>query len=116
MPIASTCFMKARIPGTTIAHLLKLYEREILIQGAGQAVVRDNIVHFSGNAKPVNRNARKFADYTNGRLIIDETDATFEVCLEAEYPGWKFLFDVYFTKLRDDLEKELQPTPVDKEI
>ena len=108
MPIAATYFIKAQIPGTTIAHLLKLYEREILIQGAGQAVIRDNSVAFSGSATPQNRYARKFADYTDGRLIIRETATTFEVVLEAEYPGWKFLFDVYFTKLRDDLERELQ--------
>jgi len=116
MPIASTCFIKAQIPGTTITHLLKLYEREILIQGAGQAIIREHIVHFSGSASPVNRHARKFADYTDGRLIIQETATTFEVCLEAEYPGWKFLFDVYFTKLRDDLERELQSALANKEI
>ncbi|SEW24319.1 hypothetical protein [Chitinophaga arvensicola] len=108
MPIASTSFLKARIPGASVAQLLKLYEREILTQGAGQTAIRDNMVAFSGSSQPVNRQAKKFADYTDGRLIVTETDSTFEVCLEAEYPGWKFLFDVYFTKLRDDLEKELQ--------
>ena len=33
MPIASTYFIKAQIPGTTIDKLLQLYEREL--QNAG---------------------------------------------------------------------------------
>jgi hypothetical protein len=30
------------------------------------------------------------------------------VFLEAESPKWIFFFDIYFTKLRNDLERELQ--------
>ena len=108
MSIASTYFIKAQIPGTTIHDLLKMYEREILIQGAEQTFIRDNVVEFSGRAKPLSRYGNKFANFSEGRLIIEETATEFEVFLEAESPKWIFLFSVYFTSLRDDLERELQ--------
>lgn len=46
MSVASTWFIKAQIPGTTLDRLLKLYEREILIQGAGETAIRGNVVEF----------------------------------------------------------------------
>lgn len=36
------------------------------------------------------------------------SESEFEVLLEAQSPKWILLFDVYFTKLRNDLERELQ--------
>jgi hypothetical protein len=107
MPIASTYFIKAQIPGTTIDKLLRLYEREILIQGAGQTRIKDNAVEFSGGFV-LNRYGNKFANFSNGRLVIEETDTDLKVYLEADRPRWISLFDVYFIKLRDDLERELQ--------
>jgi hypothetical protein len=85
-----------------------LYEREILIQGAGQATIKNNTVEFSGRSLPFNRYENKFAGFSEGRLIIEETETEFEVYLEAESPKWIFLFDVFFTTLRNDLERELQ--------
>ena len=41
-------------------------------------------------------------------MIIEETEMKYEVFLEADRPKWVFLFDVYFTKLRDNLERELK--------
>jgi len=108
MPIASTYFIKSQIPDTTMDQLLKMYEREILIQGAGQTAIRGNVVEFSGSTPLFNRYENKFAGFSEGRLIIEETETEFEVFLEAESPKWIIFFDIYFTKLRNDLEMELQ--------
>jgi hypothetical protein len=99
MSIASTYFIKAQVPSATIQRLLRLYEREILIQGAGQAVIKGNSVEFSGGSKLLNRYGNKFAGFSDGLLIIKETEMEFEVYLEADHPKWIFLFDVYFEKL-----------------
>ena len=107
MAIASTYFIKAQIPTATIDRLLNLYKREILIQGADEAVIVNNAVAFSGGS-PLRRYGNKFANFTEGRLIIEETETEFEIFLEADHPKWIFLFDVYFKTLRDDLERELQ--------
>ena len=108
MPIASTYFIKAQIPGTTIERLLKLYEREILIRGAEQASINGNTVAFSGSSGAFNRYGQQFAHFSDGQLIIEETETEFEVSLVAQSPKWIFLFDVFFTSLRNDLERELQ--------
>jgi hypothetical protein len=108
MSIATTYFIKAQIPGVAIDRLLKMYEREILIQGARQTAITGNTVEFSDTAAIVNRYARHFAGFVDGRLIIEETASEFEVSLEAESPKWILLFDVFFTTLRNDLERELQ--------
>jgi hypothetical protein len=108
MALASTYFIKGQIPGVERERLLEIYKREILIQGAGSANIRDNVVEFSGGSSLFSRYGNKFAGFTNGRLIVDETEAEFEVYLEAKWPKWKFFFDVYFTTLRNDIERELQ--------
>lgn len=107
MSIASTYFIKAQIPGVGLSRLLELYQREILIQGAGQAYIRGNIVEFSGGSW-LRRYGNKFGGFTDGRLIIEESASEFEVYLEAKRPKWILFFDVYFTSLRNDLERELQ--------
>ncbi|MHA4812559.1 hypothetical protein ACX0G9_30985 [Flavitalea flava] len=107
MTIASTYFIKAQIPTATIGRLLNLYKREILIQGAADAVIIDNIVEFSGGSQ-ARKYGNKFADFSGGRLIIEETETEFEINLEAHFPKWILLFDVYFISLRDNLERELQ--------
>ena len=107
MALASTYFIKAQIPGATIGQLLDLYRREILIQGADEAVIVGNMVEFSGGS-PIRKYGNKFANFSEGKLIIEETETEFEVFLEAEHPKWIFLFDVYFITLRNDLERELQ--------
>jgi hypothetical protein len=110
MSIASTYFIKAQLPGTTINDLLKLYEREILIRGAGQTAINDNTVEFSGNSGILSwyGHGQEFAHFSEGRLVIEETETTFEVYLEAKSPKWILLFDVFFTSLRNDMERELQ--------
>lgn len=107
MAIASTYFIKAQIPTATIDRLLNLYKREILIQGADEAVIVNNVVEFSGGS-PLRKYGNKFANFSEGRLIVEETETEFQIFLEAEHPKWIFLFNVYFVKLRDDLERELQ--------
>jgi len=107
MSIATTYFIKAQIPGADINQLLDLYKREILIQGAEYAQINGNIVEFSGGSS-IRKYGNKFAGFSQGQLIIEETDTEFEVYLEADSPKWILLFDVYFTKLRNDLERELQ--------
>lgn len=107
MSIASTYFIKAQIPGIDIVRLLELYKREILIQGAGYADINNNVVEFSGGSI-TGRRGNKFAGFSQGQLIIEETASEFEVYLEADSPKWLLLFGVYFTKLRNDLEKEIQ--------
>lgn len=108
MAIASTYFIKAQIPGADIGRLLELYEREILEQGAGETAIRENMVEFSGTAAHTGQYGRKFAGFSEGQLIIEETETTFEVRLEAGHPKWMPLFDVYFETVRNDLERELQ--------
>jgi len=107
MSIASTYFIKGQIPGVDLDKLLELYKREILIQGAGQAWIRENMIEFSGGSM-FRRNGSWFAGFTDGRLIIEETESEFEVYVEAKRPKWVLFFSVYFTKLRNDLERELQ--------
>ena|ERR1700754_4141172 len=107
MSIASTYFIKAQTPKATLDRLLSLYEREIRIQGAEQTTITGNAIEFSGGS-PTRRYGNKFANFSEGRLIIEETETEFLVYLEARRPKWILLFDVYFTKLRDDLERELQ--------
>jgi len=65
------------------------------------------VVKFSGGS-PLRRYGNKFANFSEGQLIIEETETEFEIFLEAEHPKWILLFDVYFITLRDDLERELQ--------
>ena len=108
MPIATTYFIKAQIPSATLTDLLRLYERSILEQGANYTFITGNTVEFDGTAPFTHRYGRKFAGFSDGRLVIEETDTTYEVILEAESPSWILLFDVYFTTLRDDIERELQ--------
>jgi len=107
MSIATTYFIKAQIPGADITRLLELYKREILIQGAEYAEINGNVVEFSGGSS-TRKFGNKFAGFSQGQLIIEETESEFEVYLEADSPKWILLFDVYFTKLRNDLERELQ--------
>ena len=107
MSIATTYFIKGQIPNATIDDLLRLYNLAILEQGAGESVIRENRVEFEGRAWLSTR-SRKFASFRQGTLTIEETDTTFEVTLEAQWPRWVPLFDVYFTYLRDDIERELQ--------
>ena len=107
MSISTTYFIKAQIPGTDITHLLELYKREILIQGAGYAEINRNVVEFSGGSR-IGRHGNKFVGFSQGQLIIEETVSEFEVYLEADSPRWILLFDIYFTKLRNDLEREIQ--------
>lgn len=107
MSIASTYFIKAQIPTATIDRLLNLYKREILIQGADEAIIVNNVIEFSGGSL-FRAHGNKFANFSEGRLIIEETETEFEIFLEAEHPKWILLFDVYFITLRDDLERELQ--------
>jgi hypothetical protein len=106
MSIATTYFIKAQISGVDINRLLELYKREILIQGANSAEIIGNRVEFSGGSSL--KYGNKFAGFTNGQLNIEESDSEFEVYLEADHPKWLLLFDVYFEKLRNDLERELQ--------
>ena len=110
MSLASTYFIKAQIPGITLHDLLTLYQREILIGGAGFTAIVENKVAFSGTADDVSfrRRRGRFSDFTNGLLIIEESETEFEVYLEADSPKFLLLFDVFFTTLRDDLERELQ--------
>ncbi|MCW3467039.1 hypothetical protein [Chitinophaga nivalis] len=108
MPIASTSFIKGQIPGTTQAQLLSLYQREILFGGAGEAHIRDNTVTFSGCAANGSQQIGKFSNFDEGRLIINETDTSFLVSLEADNFEKIFLFSFFFTKLKEDLERELQ--------
>jgi hypothetical protein len=108
MPIATTYFIKAQIPGTDVHRLLKVYLREIMIQGAESATIRGNTVEFSGGSGSSRAYRSKFAGFTAGRLIIEETESEFEIVLEADSPKWILLFDVYFTTLRNDIERELQ--------
>src|SRR5689334_11063182 len=103
MSIASTYFIKAQIPRVDINRLLDLYKREILIQGAEYAEINGNVVEFSGGSS-IRKYGNKFAGFTQGQLVIEETESEFEVYLEADSPKWILLFDVYFTKLRNDLE------------
>lgn len=107
MSIATTYFIKAQIPETDITDLLALYKCEILIQGASSAQINGNVVEFSGGAR-LGRHGAKFAGFSQGQLIIEETVSAFEVYLEADSPKWILLFSVYFTKLRNDLEREIQ--------
>ena len=110
MSLASTYFIKAQIPGITLHDLLTLYQREILIGGAGFTAIVENKVAFSGatdDYSPRHRGGR-FSGFTNGLLIIEESETEFEVYLEADSPKFLLLFDVFFTTLRDDLERELQ--------
>jgi len=107
MPIATTYFIKAQLPGADVNRLLELYKREILIGGAAYAEIVGNTVEFSGGSS-LRKYGNKFAGFPQGQLIIEEIESAFEVYLEAESPKWIFLFDVYFTKLRSDLERELQ--------
>jgi hypothetical protein len=108
MSLAETYFIKSQLPPTTINHLLRLYERAIIEQGAGHTRIVDNTVEFSDNAFITHRFGRKFAGFADGRLIIQETDSTFDVSLDATSPTWIPLFDVYFITLRDNIERELQ--------
>jgi len=107
MSIATTYFIKGQIPGVDINRILELYKREILIQGAEYAAISGNSVEFYGRAG-LHNHGNNFAGFSEGQLIIEETESEFEVFLEAESPRWILLFDVYFTKLRNDLERELQ--------
>lgn len=108
MSLAETYFIKSQLPSTTIHDLLRLYERAIIEQGAGHTQIVDNTVEFSENALITHRFGRKFAGFSDGRLIIHETDTTFDVSLDAASPTWIPLFDVYFITLRDNIERELQ--------
>jgi len=107
MSIATTYFIKAQIPRADINRLLELYKREILFKGAGYAQINGNVVEFSGGSS-IRKYGNKFTGFSQGRLVIEETVSEFEVYLEADSPKWILLFDVYFTKLRNDLERELQ--------
>ena len=107
MSIATTYFIKAQIPEAAINHLLELYKREILIQGAEYAQINGNVVEFSGGSS-IRKYGNKFAGFSQGQLVIEETESEFKVYLEADSLKWILLFDVYFTKLRNDLESELQ--------
>jgi len=108
MALAFTYFIKEQIHGVNLRQLLEIYKREILIQGAGSAFIRANTIEFSGGSSFFSRYGNKFAGFTNGQLIIEETDSEFEVYLEAKWPKWKLFFDVYFTTLRNNIERELQ--------
>ena len=108
MPLASTYFIKGQIPNATIHDLLRLYNLAIQEQGAGDTSVLKDRVEFEGRAWLTTSFGRKFAGFRNGSLIIEETETTFEVSLEASWPRWIPLFSVYFTRLRDDIERELQ--------
>ncbi|WP_343744884.1 hypothetical protein [Chitinophaga sp.] len=107
MPVATTYFIKAQIPGVTLDQLLTLYGREIRLGGADEAYIEDNMVRFSGAAFRVGRHRGKFADFTDGRLIIEETPTEYLVSLEASWPKTIPLFSVFFTNLRNKLEQEI---------
>jgi hypothetical protein len=108
MPIATTYFLKGQIPNATIDDLLRLYNLAILEQGAGKTSIRENSVEFEGRSWFSPRSGRKFSGFRGGLLTIEETPTTFEVTLEAQWPLWVPLFDVYFESLRNDIERELQ--------
>ncbi|MBC9913006.1 hypothetical protein ICL55_21385 [Chitinophaga varians] len=107
MPIATSYFIKAQIPGTTLEQLLLLYKREIRIGGADEVYIENNMVRFSGTAFRIGRHPGKFADFTDGKLIITETSTEYLVSLEASWPKTIMLFSVFFTNLRNNLEQEL---------
>jgi hypothetical protein len=56
--------------------LLTLYKREILIQGAAEAVIVGNAIEFSRGSS-LRRYGNKFANFSDGRLIIEETETEF---------------------------------------
>lgn len=107
MPIATTYFIKAQIPGTTLDQLLNLYKREIHIGGAEEVYIEDNIVRFSGPNLWEGRHRGKFVGFKDGKLIITETSTEYLVSLEASWPKAIMLFSVFFTNLRNNLEQEL---------
>jgi hypothetical protein len=108
MSLAETYFIKTQLPPITTNDLLRLYERAIIEQGAGYTQIAENSIEFGETSSFTHRFGRKFAGFTSGRLVIRETETTFEITLDAISPTWIPLFDVYFITLRDSIERELQ--------
>lgn len=82
---SSTYFIKAQVPGLTIAHLLNFYKRELHLQQVSDVHVTGNRIDFTNNnfKLVIDRYANKFSSFSSGHIIINDEDDKFVIRLHA---------------------------------
>jgi len=81
----STYFIKAQIPGTSVAELLQLYKQELQDQSVSKIELDDNFLTFSNDTFRFTLNrSDKFANFTSGQIKIEDNGPEYIVTLEAD--------------------------------
>jgi hypothetical protein len=112
----TTYFIKAQTPGINVHKLLDLYKRELNTQGIKNITEDGNVLYFVNDDSEIlfNRFDRRFSDFSEGKIGIEDNDTEFLAYMEATPTNFmsgltaKVSFPVYFTALRNDIERELQ--------